>query len=174
MRVRAWDPGRLSGAGTPFNWPAANGHGRAPFTSFPAGPGSPVAGALGVAISQFGWVDPIAGLVSNQFTAGFFLGFVLPVPELLIPPLRYPMLTYSCGVWTLRPGMRCVIASQGDFVTRFPLGAQVGSQVWTDPATGLPYSSNLTGSYIATRWTAMCSGGCNARIRISSFAAPLN
>ena len=170
----AWNPGRLSGAGTAFDWWQAQGFSRAPFAAFPAGAGSPIAGSAGLALSRFGWLNTDTGEASNVYAAGSFLGFVLPVPQLLVPPLRYPSLTFPCGVPTLRPGMRCVIASQGAFVTRCPLGAQAGNAVWTDPATGLPYGSNLTGGYIQTRWTVAGTGECNARLRISSFLPAFN
>jgi hypothetical protein len=174
----AFTPGRLQGAGTPFEWPEATGFGRAPFAAYIAGPGGVVAGPDGVALGIFGWVDPASLQVSNLFTSGFQLGFVLPVFNgwnwqrvyRQCPPVPC---SGAPTLWILRPGLGCVIAVQGDFLTQFPEGAQAGAQVFADPATGLPYTSN-PGGYIATPWTAMQGAGCNCSARISSFAAPVN
>jgi hypothetical protein len=168
--------GRLQGAGTPFDWPEAIGFGRQPFASFPAGADACVAGSQGVALGIFGWIDPVTFQVANARSSGAILGFVLPVfnmynwqrsfPQRSPPPVGRQLI--------LRAGLECIVALAGDFVTTFPLGALVGSRVWTDPATGVPYGEDH-GGYVATRWTVMQNGcGCNARLRISSFVKPLH
>ena len=188
-------PTRYFGAGSPFEWFPDIGRGRQPYTSFPAGFGGLAAGPNGVAMGQFGWVDSDSATVSNVQSAGSMLVFVLPtyngwnwqrvypqppvdcsgaLPNLsgITPAPSVPSTSYTLMI--LRAGMQCIVATSGSFLTRFPLGGQVGSQVWADPATGLPYSSNLTGSYIGTPWTLMQSGGCGSQLRISSFTRPLN
>lgn len=164
-----------SGAGTPFDWPTAIGYSRQPFTSLVAGPGALAAGSDGCFLGRFGWADPQSGQVANALIAGGLIGFVLPVVQWWnwqrVAPTRdaagYPALQ-------LRAGLPVVLASTGDFYTRFPFPAQAGSRVFVDPATGLPYGSDL-GGFVATKWTTMeTSCGCNARLRISSFAAPFN
>lgn len=169
------NPGRLQGAGTPFEWSEAIGFGRQPFACYPAGKGGLVAGPSGVVLGIFGWVDPDLLEVSNVQTEGFALGFVLPVFNLSNfqrvfaqwGPLSGPELV-------LRQGLGCVVGVAGDFMTRFPLGGQAGNRVWADPATGLPYDADL-GGYVPTTWTLMQTAcGCGARLRISSFVQPLN
>lgn len=168
-------PGLLSGAGTPFDWPTALGYSRQPFTNLLAGRGGLTAGPNGVALGIFGWADPNTGQVSNVQGSGQQLGFVLPIFEMW----NWQGVYRQCGapgtppLLIRRPGLEVVLASQGDFLTRFPLGAQAGQQVFTDPATGLPYSGN-PGGYVPTGWTVMQSGGCNERCRISSFTRPFN
>lgn len=170
MRAAISTGARLAGAGTPFNWPQSIGYTRQPNACLITGPWAITAGPDGVAIARFGWIDPDSGEVSNVLEAGAALGFVLPVPNLYNWQRAYP----QAGAIILRPGMACAIAAQGVFRTRFPLGAEAGSQVWTDPATGLPYSSNVTGEYVPTAFTVMGNGGCGARLTISSFVAPFN
>ena len=166
-------PGKLEGAGTPFNWPTAIGYGRQPFANVPASAGTMTAGPNGVQLGLFGWADPVLGEVSNESPG--ILGFVLPVPRAWNWQKCTPTLPGSpVRGLILRAGLACVLAASGDFVTTFPFGAQAGNQVFTDPATGVPYSGN-PGGLVATPWTVMSSAcGCNARVRISSFVAPFN
>lgn len=172
---RGGTPGRLEGAGTPFDWPASIGFDRQPFANFVAGKGACVAGPDGLALGIFGWVDPNSGEVSNAQIEGGFLVFVLPVINAYnwqrcftqMGPAGVPQLV-------LRAGLPCVVAAQGDFVTLFPQGAQAGQQVWVDPATGYAYGSD-TGGLVASPWTVMENRcGCNVKLRISSFAKPLS
>lgn len=174
--MRGMNPGRLAGAGSPFNWPASIGYARQPYASFPAGPWRCIAGPEGVALGIFGWVDPNTHEVSNVQTEGAHLVFVLPVVGMWNWNRCYPNRVAPCGPpqIILRAGLEVVPAVQGDFLTRFPLGAQAGARVWTDPATGLAYDANLTGGYIATPWTVITNCGCNGLARISSFTAPVN
>lgn len=72
----------------------------------------------------------------------------------------------------VRPGVECVTAVQGVFAPKFPLGGQVGTQVYADPATGLPYSGSAAG-LMPTPYTLMQSGVPGARLRMSSFVSPL-
>ena len=181
MLRAGFTPGALEGAGTPFNWPEAIGYGRQPYASFTAGQNQCVAGPNGVAMGIFGWVSPAPppapAPVSNlKPESGGLLVFVLPTfnawnwqrcfPQRSAPPVGNQLI--------LRAGLEVVVAVAGDFYTRFPLGAQAGSQVWTDPATGIPYTANLTGGYVPTPWTVMQNGDCNARCRITSFVRPFN
>jgi hypothetical protein len=168
-------PGKLEGAGTPFNWPAAIGYGRQPFANVVAGDGALAAGPNGVQMGIFAWADPDSGQVSNVQMPGGLLGFVLPVIGLYNWQRCMPTPPGSLvrGL-VLRAGMQCVMGAAGDFLTVFPFGGQAGQQVFTDPATGVPYSGN-PGGLVPTPWTVMETGcRCNATLRISSFSAPLN
>lgn len=163
-----------SGAGTPFDWPLFNGYGRPPYASIDAGPFAIVAGPSGVAIGAFGWVNPDNGQVTNTQVAGAALGFVLPVVRLEDPNVATWSRANGFPQRVLRPGMGCVVAAIGEFMPVFPQGAVVGSQVYVDPTTGLPYTDSNGGAYIGTNWTAMRSCGARSRGRISSFVSPFN
>lgn len=166
-----------TGAGTWFDYPECIGFSRQPFASMTAGPWMIVAGPQGLAIGAFAWVDPDTGQAENIQSPNTLLGFVLPhanpynlwervymqFPVDGVPPFPQQI---------IRPGVQCVVAQSGVFSPRFPNGGQVGTQVFVDPATGLPYSGNTTGSYVATPWTVMRSGGPGAALRISSFVQP--
>ena len=171
---------RLEGAGTPFDWPEAVGFGRQPFVSLPSGPWMCVAGPQGVAIGAFCWVNPDTGEASNTQSAGTLIGFCLPHanPYNLWErvAIQYPneSLQPPFPQQIVRPGVRCVVAASGVFSPKFPLGGQVGTLVYTDPATGLPYSGNVTGNYVATSYTLAQSGGPNCRLRMSSFIQPFS
>lgn len=172
--ILGFNPARLAGAGTPFQWPASTGYDRQPFANIVTGADRLTASAPnGVALGIFGWADPVSGEVANELTAGWLLGFVLPVFNMW----NWQRVSPRCNppgptLLVLRPGLECVVAAAGDFITVFPLGAQAGQQVWTDPATGLAYGSDL-GGYTPTKWTVMQNGGCNSRLRISSFTRPV-
>lgn len=163
----------LSGAGTSFEWPEAVGYSRAPFASLPAEGAALQAGPAGVALGLFGWADPVAGVLTNLFTAGFQLGFVLPTFNGWNWQRAYIQCGFPFPLKILRAGMPVVLAVSGNFRTKFPQGGVAGSRVWADPLTGLPYGDSNSGANIATPWTLMQSGGCNANLQISSFAAPL-
>ncbi|MGA7539856.1 MAG: hypothetical protein WBW93_13935 [Steroidobacteraceae bacterium] len=166
------------GAGTPFDWQESIGFGREPFASLTCGPYAPTAGPQGLAIGTFCWYDPDTGIATNVQSAGF-LGFVLPLanrynlwervytqyPMDGVPPFPQQI---------IRPGIACVLAVSGVFAPKFPNGGGAGSQVFTDPATGLPYAGNTTGTYVATPWTLLQSGGVGARLRMSTFVQPFN
>lgn len=174
--------GARSGAGTPFEFPEAVGYNRAPYASLVANNGGLTAGPLGVAMGIFAWADPVLGQVSNAFSAGAQLGFVLPTfvgwswqrvyiaCVLGAPPSA--VITFPFPMRILRAGFPVVLAAVGNFITRFVQGGQAGSRVWVDPATGLAYSNSNGGTYKSTPWTLMQSGGCNANLQISSFAQP--
>lgn len=167
-------PGRLEGAGTPFNWPAAIGYGRQPFANVSAGAWALTAGPDGVQMGIFGWVDPATGQVTNvRPDGGGILGFVLPIRGMWNwqRTTRTPLGAAVRGL-ILRAGMGVTLAAAGDFVTTFPFGGDAGAQVFTDPTTGVPYAGN-PGGMVATPWTLMeTSCQCNAHLRISSFSAP--
>lgn len=174
-------PARQAGAGTPFQWPESIGYSRQPYASLAFGAWGLTAGPEGVALARFGWADPDTGETSNVQSAGAALGFVLPVPQLYNLQRCYPACNFPSGSsnnsrssMILRPGMACVLATAGVFRTRFPFGAQAGSQVWTDPASGTAYDANLTGTYVATPFAVTMNGGCNANLPISSFVAPFH
>jgi hypothetical protein len=135
-----------------------------------------VAGPQGLAIGTFCWVDPDSGQAFNTQTPNTLFGFVLPLanrynlwervytqyPIEGVPPFPQEI---------IRPGVGCVIAASGVFSPKFPDGGEVGTQVFADPATGLPYSGN-PGSYVATPWTLMQNGGPGAKLRMSTFVQP--
>lgn len=166
---------RANGAGTPFDWPEAIGYGRQPFACVPAGRGALTAGPDGAVFGIFGWADPVTGEVSNSLIDGGFLGIVLPIVQWWNWQRAYPQRGPDCSRQiVLRPGTALVLASQGDFIVRFPLPVQAGAAVYVDPATGLPYGAN-PGGYVRSAWVAMRSAcGCGERVRISSFATAFN
>jgi hypothetical protein len=162
----------LVGAGTPFNYPEAIGYQRAPFSNVIAGDSGLTASPNGVAINLFAWADPNSGLVSNAFTPGFLIGLVLPILWAGDPRRTFVQFGSPFPLRLIRSGLGVAMASAGNFRTRFAGGGQAGSRVWADPVTGLPYADSNSGAYIATPWTLMQSGGCNASLQISSFAEP--
>lgn len=171
---QAWTPGALEGAGTPFNWPAAIGYGRAPYATFSAGAWALTAGPDGVQMGMFGWADPATGLVTNaKPDAGGILGFVLPVVQFFNYQRTTPTPPGAAVRGRiLRAGMALVLAVAGDFVTIFPFGGEAGVRVYADPASGVPYAGD-PGGMVATPWTLMQSGcNCASPLRISSFSAP--
>lgn len=163
-----------SGGGTPFDWPLFIGYGRPPYASVDAGPFALTAGPNGLAVGAFAWVNPVNGQASNAQVEGGKFGFVLPVPRLADPEVATTSCANGFPQRVLRPGMACVVGAVGEFEAAFPQGAQVGMQVYVDPATGLPYTNSNGGAYIGTRWTAMQNCGARARARISSFVSPFN
>lgn len=171
---------QFAGAGTAFDWVEASGFGRQPYASLTSGSWMCVAGPQGVAIGAFCWVDPDTGQVNSTLSDGALLGFVLPLAnsynlwERVF--MQYPnrSLQPPFPQQLIRPGVACVVAQSGVFAPKFPLGGQVGTRVFTDPATGLPYSGNVTGTYVATPWTLAQSGGPGARLRMSTFIKPFN
>jgi hypothetical protein len=175
--VRALSEAYRAGAGTPFEWWPTLGYDRQPYASVVAGPWALAAGPNGVQIGVFGWADPKTGAVSNTRIAGGQFGFVLPVIGMYNWQRVFPQAPATgCGpaALMLRAGMQCVLAAAGDFLTRFALGAQAGQQVFADPVTGAAYGGNPGGA-VATPWTVMQNAcGCNALLRISSFAKPFN
>jgi hypothetical protein len=126
---------------------------RNPYTSFPAGAGSLVAGPNGVTLGRFGWFLPDIGQVSSVYTAGWALGFVLPVWG-----------TWNKEYWScvqgsppqliLRGGLPCTVAFVGDFWARFQEGAYLGDHVYASPADGSAWSSD-PGGYVQTSWLVM-------------------
>ena len=154
-------------------------------------PHAAVAGPSGVVFNRFGWLDPDSGQVSNVYAPATLLGLVLP------QPFRYARNGWMLAYWdparglVLRSGMMITLAAQGDFWVRFPLGAQVGQQVWANqadgtPATGIvnPWTAGSSvpagsadytagaGAYQATCWTAMTAALPGELALISSFAKP--
>ena len=175
------------------------GLGSNPFASVCA----PFAGALkaapgGVVVERFGWADPDTGQVSNVYQPGFIFGIVLPQPQ------RYARNGWLTAYWNggppgypqnpglvLRGGQFVALAAVGDFWLRFPLGAQIGAQVWANqadgtPATGVgnpwtagsdvPAGSALymagAGAYQPTGWTCMHGSQPGGRALISSWSKP--
>lgn len=163
-----------SGAGTPFEYPLFDGYGRAPYASVVVGALAVLAGANGVAVGAFAWVDSESGLASNAVIDGAAMGLVLPVPR--IWDWEVATTSYANGFpqRVLRPGMTCVVAANGDFRPVFPQGGVAGMQVYADPATGLPYAGQAQPNYVASGWTLMQNGGPRARLRMSSSVQPFN
>jgi hypothetical protein len=81
MTVTAETLARLSGAGTPFDFPEAIGYSRQPFASAPGAAWQAVAGPNGVAIGSFGWLNTDTGQIANVYAAASLLVFVLPIPN---------------------------------------------------------------------------------------------
>ena len=172
------------------------GIGANPFASLTAG--APLtAGINGVVWDRFAWADPISGQISNVYTEGFILGYVLPQPE------RYGRNGWNLAYWNdevanpglvLRLGQMVTLAAKGDFWTRFPAGAQVGAQVFADNLDGtawvesVVYDSNgnpvldshghivmsnqAPGGAQATGWTVMTCAQPGGRALISSWVQP--
>jgi hypothetical protein len=166
-----------TGAGTWFDYPECVGFSREPFASVAVGPWACVAGPAGVAAGCFGWLDADTGQVSNTASSGAVLGFVLPHanPYNLWERVYFQRPVNGAPPFTLqiiRPGVRCTLAVSGVFSPKFADGGEFGTRVYTDPATGLAYSGNVTGSLTATPYTLLQSGGPNRRLRMSSFVQP--
>lgn len=171
---------QYGGAGTAFDWQEAIGFGRQPFTSLAVGPFTCIAaGPNGVAIGAFCWVDLDTGEASNVQSSNTLFGFVLPLAN------RYNLWervytefpvdgTPPFAQQIIRPGVGCVVAQSGVFSPKFPNGGQVGTRVFADPASGLPYCGNITGTYVSTPWTLAQSGGPGAPLRMSTFIQPFN
>lgn len=172
-------PGVYAGAGTPFQNYEAIGYDRQPFACYSAGLNQLQATASGLMMGVFGWADPAAGLVSNAYTAGFVLGFVLPTfngwnwqrcyPYCYDPSVSGPPISGMI----LRGGMPLVLAVQGDFYTPFINGATAGAQVWADPVYGLAYCAD-GGGYVKTPWVCMQTLPAGCAARISTFATSFN
>lgn len=166
--------GTLDGYGTPFDYPEAIGYGRQPFASYPAGVGQCVAGPNGTAVGCFAWVDSDSRIASNTYIPGSLIGFVMPLAN------RYNLWerAYIRHCWpfpqmVVRPGVACGVASLGTFRAKFPDGGQVGSRVYADPDTGLPYGAGGL-ALIPTNWTLTQSGGPGSRLLISQMVQPFN
>ena len=112
---------------------------------------STVVGSQDIAVGRFGWADPATDEVSNAKIVGALYGIVMPRPGTweLTYMQRSPG---SPPVRMLRAGKPVIVWVSGDFYLRFPLGALIGATVYTDPATGIAYGTNL-GGYIATKWS---------------------
>lgn len=162
-----------AGGGTPWDWPLFNGYGRPPHTTLTVGGFALSAGPNGVAIGTFAWVDPDTGEVSNTQIPNGPMGFVLPVVRIWDPMEATSTRINGFLQRVIRPGLACVLAATGDFETLFPAGASAGSQVFTDPSTGLPYTFN-PGSYVPTPWTACRDSAPLSRGRMSTSIKPFN
>ncbi|MGC8517916.1 MAG: hypothetical protein ACP5P4_05225 [Steroidobacteraceae bacterium] len=194
---------RYSGAGTAFDYPEAIGFNRQPFASVCVGDWTCCAGPAGTAVGCFGWLDAESGQVTNYYyepvtnngalvydasgqltfstnpIPGAILVFVLPVandynlwerayisyPVNGVPPFSQEV---------VRPYVRCGAAVAGVFSPKFPNGGQVGTQVYANPYTGLPYSGDTAGTLIATPYTLLQNGAPNGRLRMSSYVNPFN
>lgn len=193
LRSRQFD-----GAGTAWDYPEANGYGREPFASFPAGVGACVAGPNGTAVGCFAWVDPDSRIASNAYIADAFIGFVLPLanPNNLWER-AFIRNSFPFSQMVVRPGVACVVASVGTFRAKFPEGGNVGSRVYADPNTGLPYAiagaklnpismddtavtmdnASITmdeTNLIPTSWVLAQSGNPGSRLLISQMVQPFN
>src|ERR1039458_9888743 len=126
---------RTLGIGPWDNGYPIGGVGANPHASCAADAGGLIAGAAGVILDRFGWVDPISGEVSNIYTAGFTLGYVLPQPQRLARNgwlAAYwnggpPAWVQNPGL-VLRAGQMVTMLAVGDFWIRFPGGVQAGQQ----------------------------------------------
>lgn len=185
---------RLSGAGTPFDWPEAIGFDRAPYASAIGGFDAFHAGPNGVAVGAFAWVNPDTGEADNVQTEGFPFGLVLPLAsQYNLWERAYMRYAPPFPQMIVRPGVACVVAMRGNFSIKFSQGGDAGQPVYADPLTGLAYSgpamlpvldsngnavidSNGNPVYstggVLTPWVLAQSGGCNQRLRVSTFINP--
>ncbi len=168
-----------------------NGYGRNPYASLTAGAGALAAQPNGLYLGRFAWSDTVTA--TNVYAAGLLLAFAITT----FNAWNWQRVTVQYGAPLLRAGMPCVLMSSGDFMTRFPFGAQAGSQVYANPVTGeascaasgpvpvlLPngqYETDSYGnivytqgvSYIPTPWTATGSCGVGYSARISRAIEPV-
>lgn len=177
-----YGPANLDGAGTPFDWTEAIGFGRAPYASVVSGAWHCVSGPNGVAIGCFGWADSETGRVNNYQTPGTQLGIVLPMAgKYNLWERAYIRYGLPFPQMIIRTGVRVIVAAIGDFMLKFPRGAQLGMQVYADPFNGLPFAGPvpyLTNGGTPTPWVTATQGPPNARIRVSTsiqpFGNPIN
>ena len=135
-----------------------------PIACLVAGAGAFVAGPLDLALLRFGWADLDSGQVSNVYDTGLQLGFVLPVYRMW----SWNHVYSSCDAPMLRAGMGVVLATQGDFATRFAEGAQPGARVYANPLDGTAAATPDAG-YIETQFTCMGCAACGEWAYISSW-----
>ncbi len=157
-----------------------------------------VAGAQGLPIGAFCWVDPDTGEANNSVSDGALFGFVLPLANNYnLWERAFIRNGLPFAQMIVRPGVACVVASMGVFRAKFPNGGVAGSRVYANPITGLPYA--IAGAQLApvsmddasvtmddtavtfdqlnlipTRWTLTQSGTAGSRLLMSSFVKPLN
>ena len=149
--------------------------------------GQLTAGPNGATLGRFGWVDPDTGQVSNVYSAGQQLGFVMPRWG------TWAALYCQEGTWVLREGLMVTLASRGDFWARFPAGCSPGQAVFANlldgtAATGIVsldwsadsetvtadaiYYTADGGGFMLTQWTAVDFVAPGALGRITSWQPP--
>ena len=101
-----------------------------PYHTVLAGEGALKAGAGGVKIGVFAWVDPATGLVTNAQVANGVLGFVRRDNTALINQ-------YLAESSMLIPaGFGITLYDKGDFWARFAGGATIGQKVFASITNG--------------------------------------
>lgn len=158
-----------------------------PIATLPACAGALTAGVAGVSFDRFAWADPVLGLVSNTYTAGFTLGFVMP------QKLRYARNGWNLAAWSnaptpglpppapssapatliLRQGMMVNLAVQGDFSMLFQTPTPAGAQVFASIVDGSAWTGVSGSGFIATQWTTMSACGPYGRALTSSYTPPI-
>jgi hypothetical protein len=122
-----------------------------------------VVGAVDLACARFAWADPATGVTTNTEIEGGRIGLVMPAPG------RNWQATYwERGVQYIRAGKPCTVITSADLYCRFPLGGLIGSPVWVDPATGIPYAVD-GGGYVPTRFTLVTDTPAGALGVISPY-----
>jgi hypothetical protein len=125
------------------------------------------AGATDVALGRFAWADPSNGQVSNIATEGFAFGLALPRRGNFLG--EGSAVYFRGGTRYLRSGKPITLAESGEFWVKFPQGAWIGANVYTDPATGIIYASQ-TGTLVLTKYRAITNAAPGALGIISPYA----
>ena len=101
-----------------------------PYHSVLAGEGALKAGATGVTIGKFAWVNTATGLVSNAQVANGVLGFVRRDNTALIT--KY----LEESTLLIPAGFGVTLYDKGDFWARFAGGATIGQKVFASITDG--------------------------------------
>lgn len=126
---------------------------RNPYAVQVGGPISFRAGPNGLAVARFGWGDVDSGLVNNlRSKATEVLAYVFPV-------INGNSAVRVCrGQRFARPGVGVTLMRSGDYLVRFPAGAQAGQPVYASSVDGTPISGQASDAE-ATRWQVVTDTG---------------
>lgn len=127
--------------------------------------GSPIsfrAGANGLAVARFGWGDPESGLVDNvRSSAAQVLAYVFPVVN------GNSAVRVCRGQRYARPGVGVTLMRSGNYVVRFPGGAQMGQPVYASSVDGTPISG-VASDAEATIWQVVTDANAGGLAVIST------
>jgi hypothetical protein len=100
------------------------------------------AGAGGVVIGRFAWIRPDGIALNERASADDVLGFVLP--DYAQPFVDWRRVFYDdvLQAWRIRQGLAVTLAAAGDYWARFPSGARIGDQVYSNLLDGSAISGN--------------------------------
>jgi len=126
----------------------------------------------GVALkTRFAWADPVTGQVGNVYVdATQPLGIALVEPERLLRN-GWLIATFDDCLWTLRAGVGCSLAIQGDFWMPVASGASPGDPIYASQADGTATAIPGAG-FVVTPWRAMSYASPGNRALISSWYRP--